>query len=148
MLLVVVLGIWGVIGYKIWSGLNPEIPEVKQQDIAVSFNPKTNKVIDTFSVQTFSKDPFLGTLSLKQKNRSSIAKSSTKIKSSVIWVPVLYHGAIAKQNSKEKVFVISVEGQQYVLKIGQEIKGVKLIRANSKEIIVSYKGVKQTIIKV
>ena len=148
MLLTVVLAVWGIIGFKIISTINPDAPEVSGQNIAINFNPKTTTLIDTFSVQTAERDPFLGTLSLKQKSKSTNTKSSTKIKSTVIWVPVLYHGAIAKQNSNTKVFVISIEGQQYVLKIGQEIKGVKLIRANPKEIIVSYKGVKKTILKV
>ena len=131
-----------MIGYRIWAGLNPGAPEVVQQGVTVAFNPKTNTEIDTFSVQSFNRDPFLGTLS-KPKT-----KPRKHYKSEMIWIPIQYHGIVSKQNKKDKVFVVSIEGQQYLIKIGQEIKGVKLIKGSSTNIYVSYKGVNKKIIKI
>jgi hypothetical protein len=143
LLLVVVISVWGAIGYKIWIGLNPSLPEVIQQDVTIAFNPKTNSVIDTFSVQSFARDPFLGVLS--QKNKT---KGKKTIKKEMVWIPIQYHGMIAKQNKRNKVFIVTIEGQQYVMKVGQLINGVKLLNGNNTTIYVSYKDVKKKIIKI
>ena len=60
---------------------------------------------------------------------------------------ITYHGNISNQNSKATVYIISIEGSQYLMKIGQRIKDVKLVRGNSKYIKLSYKGVIKTITK-
>ncbi|MCF6318178.1 MAG: hypothetical protein L3J83_02700 [Proteobacteria bacterium] len=143
LLIVLVIGVWGSVGYKIWSGLNPVIPEVKQQDVFVSFNPKINAVIDTFSVQTAERDPFLGTLTKPQvKNTMSLATKQTK---TVVWLPISYHGLVKKQGSKQEVFVVNINGKQQLLKLRQSIEGVTLVKGNTKEIIVRYKNQQKTI---
>jgi hypothetical protein len=143
LLLVVVIGVWGTIGYRIWTGLNPDLPEVIQHDVNIAFNPKTNTVIDTFSVQAFPRDPFLGVLSKKKKT-----KGKKTIKKEIVWIPIQYHGMITKQNKKDRVFIVTIEGQQYVMKVGQLINGVKLLNGNNTSIYVSYKDVKKKIIKI
>lgn len=74
LLLVVVLGVWGMIGYRIWAGLNPEAPKMVQQDVNINFNPNTGTAIDTFSIQTIARDPFLGTLTTKKKLTNTVKK--------------------------------------------------------------------------
>lgn len=143
LLLVVVLGIWGVIGYKIWSGFNTEVPEAKQQEFAVSFNPKTNTVIDTFSVQTAERDPFLGTLTLQKLKKTNTTKS--KKQDNFVWLPISYQGLVKKQDSKEEVFIVNIRGKQYVLKLGQKIDSVTLVKGNIKNIVVRYKNKQKTI---
>ena len=139
------LGVWGAIGYRIWTGLNPDLPEVIQQNVTFAFNPKTNTAIDTFSVQAFERDPFLGVLSQKNK---TIAKGKKTIKKEIIWIPIEYHGMIAKRGKRNKVFIITIDGQQYVMKVGQLINSVKLLKGNSTTIYVSYKSAKKKIVKI
>ena len=142
-LLTLVLSIWGVIGHKIISAVNPASPEIIQQNFDTSFNPKTNTEIDTFSIKPSERDPFLGTLYIKKK---SIQKK-IKPKELFVWLPIVYHGNISKQDSKTKVFIISIDNEQHLMTLGQVIKGVKLIRGNNSNIIVSYKGVRKTMTK-
>jgi hypothetical protein len=143
MLLVVVLGVWGTVGYKIWSGLSPEIPEVKQQDVFVNFNPKPSTTVDLFSVQTAERDPFLVTLIKPQiKNTMSLTTKQTK---TIVWLPISYHGLVKKQGSKQEVFVVNINGKQQLLKLRQSIEGVTLVKGNTKEIIVRYKNHQKTI---
>lgn len=139
-----VIGIWGVVGYKIFSALNPDIPEINKNTIDLSFNPSINTQVDTFSIQTLSRDPFLGKLATNPNTK----KSSKKVVQTEVHFPVLYHGTISISNSKNKVFIVSINGQEYFVKIGQEIDGYKLIRANTKNIVVRYRGVQKTINKV
>ncbi len=134
-LLAVVLCVWGIIGYKIISVLNPEDIEVLQQDFAVSFNPKTNTVIDTFSIKTTHRDPFLGTLSSEKKKNFKTTKNRKKI----TWIPISYLGVIKKGTSSQ-VFVLNIKGKQHLLKKGQSIDSVTLIRGSAKAVVVRYKA--------
>lgn len=141
-LLVVVLAIWGIVGYKIASTLNPDPPKIVKKEFDISFNPKTNMVSDTFSIKTVERDPFLGTLLVKKE---PLLKRQTTLKAE--WVSISYHGIITQQQSKNKVFVVSIEKEQSLIKIGQSIKGVKLVRGNNREIVVAYKNSTKTIKK-
>ncbi len=143
-LLTLVLGVWGAIGYRIVSTINPSGPDMVQQNFEVSFNPKTNTEVDTFSIQVANRDPFLGTLLVKKKPVKSVKKQAQP---KVVWLPVLYHGTISKQNTKTKVFIVSISGQQNLMRIGQIINDVKLIKANNNNITVTYKGARKTIQK-
>lgn len=134
MLLIAVLGIWGIIGYRIITALNPEIPEAISQDFAVNFNPKTNTEVGTFSVQTAHRDPFLGTLTV-QRNTNSRNTNRKKIN----WPPISYLGVIKKQGATKQVFVVNINGQQHLLKLGQRMDSITLIRGNAKAIVMRYK---------
>ena len=142
-LLTLVLGIWGVIGYKILSAANPTSPDMVQQRVDVSFNPKAKIETDTFSIQTVNRDPFLGTLLVKKKSTPKKIKPKTPL----IWKPIIYHGIISNQNNKAKVFIISIENQQHLIKVGQTINEIKLVRGNNNSVLLSYKGEKKTISK-
>jgi len=140
-----VLVIWGIIGFKIVATLNPDVPKLVQQDDSVMFVPQKGQSIDTFSIQSSIRDPFLGTLYDKKKTSTSLKK--IKPKNEIVWIPIVYQGLISKQDSKEKICVLSINGQQQVMKVGQEINGVKLIKATNTEILVGYKGLKKSILK-
>jgi hypothetical protein len=145
-LIVLVLGIWGIIGYKIMSAANPTTPKVGPNTFGVSFNPKLKTEQDTFSIQVAQRDPFLGTLLTKKKTKQK--KTLKKPKAApFVWVPIIYHGNIAKQDHKNEVFIISISGQQYLIKQEQVIKDVKLISGNSKSITVNYKGQRKVFTK-
>lgn len=141
-LLASVLGIWGVIGYKIISTLNPETPELASTAFNTSFTPKVTTTLDTFSIQATERDPFLGTLYTKKR---LITKSTKKVE--VVWLPIVYHGSVTQQASGNKIFVISINGEQHLMKLGQTIKEIKLLRANANEITLSYKGERKKIKK-
>ncbi|GAA4234254.1 hypothetical protein GCM10022291_13270 [Postechiella marina] len=144
--MVLALNIWGVLGYRILSTVNPGTPEIALQDFEGSFIPKQNKMVDTFSIQTVNRDPFLGTLLVKKKATSNKQKQSRKEK--VIWMPIIYHGCIVKQKSNAKIYIISINDKQILMKIGQEIDGIKLIRGNSKSVLLEYKQSRKSVLKI
>jgi hypothetical protein len=144
-LLIGVLGIWGIIAYKIMSAVNPKTPNESINSFEISFSPKTSTSIDTFTVKMTNRDPFLGTLTKKKK---TIVKQKTISKKvDFEWIPIIYHGTIKKHQGNSQIFVVSINGQQYLLKIGQEINGVKLKAANAQRIKVTYKGHTKTVSK-
>jgi hypothetical protein len=144
-LLVAVLGIWGMIGYKILNGLNPEIPKTSNQDLGITFEPKHNTAIDTFSISPIERDPFLGTLATNKKSHKSYKVKPLTLKAIENIPTVTYSGLVQKENTSNQIFVVNINTNQYLLKKGQTADSVKLVRGNSKEIVIHYKNKLQTI---
>ena len=109
----------------------------------MSFNPKTNTTVDTFSVQATDRDPFLGTLRSKKTKKVNTTKS--KKQDIFVWLPISYQGLVKKQGSKQEVFIVNISGKQYLVKPGQKIDGVTLLKGNVKNIVVRYKNKQKTI---
>lgn len=146
MLLAAVLAIWGIIGYKIMSSLNPEPPKVNVAETVASFSPNIDTKQEKFSIQFPERDPFLGKLYVTQKAE---VKPKPVVKQQPLeWLPITYHGLISKHNTnKDDICIVSINGYQRLMKVGQNIEGVKLLKATAVEISVSYKGLKKTINK-
>lgn len=144
LLIVTVLGIWGTIGYQIISGLSLNEPEVVQNNLDIAFSPKTNAVVDTFSIQTVNRAPFLGTLTRKA---SGIKTRSTRKQNAkdTTWLPIVYNGLVKRQNSTQSVFVVNINGSQHLIKKGQTVNDVTLIRGSEKEVLVRYKNKRKII---
>lgn len=143
-LIILVFGIWGIIGYKILAVVNPNDSEVEHEAFNMSFEPTLNIALDTFSISVAERDPFLGTMLTKKKK---VARPKKVPSPKTVWPPILYHGTIAKQESKIKVFVVSINGSQRLMKIGQTFNEIKMVSGNSKSITVSYKGTRKTVQK-
>lgn len=137
--------IWGTVGFKIWSGFNPDLPNDIPLQLTTNFNPNVSTVVDTFSIETLERDPFLGKI-ISKETRVRASKPITKNED--VYTPVLYHGMIAKENSRDKLYIISIENKQHFIKVGQIVNGIKLIKANIDEIRVSYNSIVKTIKKI
>lgn len=144
LLLVAVFSVWGIIAFKILTTLNPEQPKMKQHDHIAEFIPKEYELVDTFSIQLPDRDPFLGTLNQKGIKQEQVRPTKQQ---AIEWLPIIYNGLISKQDSKEKICVLSIDGRQRILKVGQVIDGVKLLKANSNEVLLGYKGQTKTVPK-
>lgn len=145
LLLAAVLCIWGVIGYKIINGLNPEEPQVVAQEYDKTFKPKTIAEIDTFSIKNVERDPFLGTLSSNKKTNFTSKNTKTKVDNIKTIPNIIFGGLIKKQNTTDQVFVLNINNKQHLLKKGQTADSVRLISGNTKEIVVRYQNKSQTI---
>lgn len=140
-MLVAVLSVWGIFGYKIISTLSPVRPETHSQQLSVTFNPKPAIVNDTFSIEPVLRDPFLGTI--KNKKVSSVI--TTKRTVSIEWPKVIYGGMVKKQNTNAHIFVLNINDTQHLLKKGQRVNDITVVRGNSKEVVIRYKNEPRTI---
>lgn len=145
-LLVAVLAIWGIIGYRVLGAVSPNVTIEEPQKSVVAFVPKADMVSDTFSIHPKERDPFLGHLYIKKKLKLRVVKTS--VNKELVWPSILYHGMISKQSGKEALYIVSINGQQQILKTGQSIDGVTLKKANKTEIQISFKGKRKTVPKV
>lgn len=137
-LLVAVLGIWGTIAYKIIAGLNPEDTIIEPLEVVSEFKPKAEMSKEVFTITPLERDPFLGTLyQSKQKTKST---GNSKARSAIVFPKTSYQGMIKKRQAKDKVFIVNINQKQHLLKIGQTIDSVTLIKGNSKEIQLRYRN--------
>ena len=140
MLLVVVVAIWGTIGFKIWSGLSDKVSEQIVQNSLEEFRPKRAVETDSFSIGEVSRDPFLGTIKKKATTPRKRA-----VRQPIKWMPIIFNGVIKNTKTRQQVFVVQINNTEHILKKGNQVEGVTLIKGNPKSIVVKYKGALKTI---
>ena len=137
-----VLIVWGVIAVKINNALQSkelqEVETVQNQTFVPSFHIE----IDSFSIQKIDRDPFLGTFTKPPKKIKKPLRPPPKPKS---LKQITYAGIVQKTKSKTPVFVVNINTRQYILKKGQTVDSVTLVRGNASEIVVRYNRQLQTI---
>lgn len=131
--------VWGTIGFKIWEGLQTDNSKVIVQNKIESFIPKKAIEVDTFSIKEVVRDPFLGTIKKKEKPK---AVQAPKL---VEWLPIVYNGVLKNNKTGQHVYVLKINNKEQLLKIGNVVENVKLLRGTSKAVVVSYKGQQKTI---
>lgn len=141
-LLAVVIGVWGSIGFKFLSAVNPS--QKKEVQIATNeiFVPKQAMERDTFSIVANYRDPFLGTVQATKKVRKSAPK---KAKEQTPEKSISYTGFITDKTSKRQMFFVTVEGRQQMMTVNDIFQDVKLIRGAKDKIKVRYNGKTRTI---
>jgi hypothetical protein len=140
LLLTLVLIIWGLLAFRIVKTLNPTEEKKEPIEITTSDIPEITIKRDTFSISGDYRDPFLGTLP-KKTRKSKISKPKK------IEVPkrnITYQGSVALNDSGDRMFFVSVDGQQHVFEKRKEIDGVMLISGDKKSIKIKYKGHRET----
>ncbi len=137
MLLALVISIWGILGFRIIRTLTP--PE---EQIAM-VNNEASKVLlptqnrDTFSIDGNYRDPFLGTF---PKGSRKTPKTPKKTVPKAPKKQLIYQGSVVGEGNKGRLFFISIDGEQHILKKGKAVQGVTLVWGNTKKVKVSYDG--------
>ncbi|ARV08209.1 hypothetical protein BTO05_00600 [Winogradskyella sp. PC-19] len=134
-LLVLVIAVWGYIGYYVMTSLDPSLPDYTESKIAFKDDFVFNNSFEKFSIQRVNRDPFLGTVETPISQKTN----TPKIKKQMSWKPISYLGMIANDTNKDKVFILSIANQQVLLKQGHTHDSVKVIRGNAKNITLRYK---------
>ena len=143
LLLAVVLLVWGVIGYKIVSTINPTKEKKNPTISQVTFTPKMRKEKDTFSLSLDYRDPFLGTL-----QRTSTPKTSKKKSTPKVTIPervIKYTGFIANKTEKPTVFFVTIDDQQQMMSIKDVYQKIELVYGTKDKIKVRENGRLKTI---
>lgn len=135
LLLVLVVSVWGTIGYKVVSALNPKLPEVERHNFVASVDYKVATTIDTFSIKIVNRDPFLGTLLRKE-----VKKSGTNKRKPIQWKTISYQGFIKQKQTKQQIFIVTINGNQHLLKKGQTKDSITLAYGNAKSVTMRYKN--------
>ena len=140
-LLGIVAIIWGIIGFKILKVLSPD-PIQEPEFARTSF--KTTRAIkhDTFSVRANYRDPFLGTIPIKKEQRQRKVVSQ---KQRAPDLDIVFTGVIQNNKTKDHIFFVIINGQQYLFTKGKKNVGVTLVKGSSTDITIRYNGRHQKI---
>ena len=102
--------------------------------------------VDTFSLMANYRDPFLGKIATR-KVKSNKAPSNPRIrvapkrpKAKTNWPKLAYNGLIKKQASNETLALIQINGKSAIMKIGETLDKVKLLKIYPDSIKVKFEG--------
>lgn len=139
-LLALVIGVWGIIGFKFFSAVNPATKEIAQSTSDEIFIPQQIKERELFAIVADYRDPFLGTVQAPKKKGAKRSTKPTIKKEIVPAKSIQYTGFITDKGSKQKIFFITVDGQQQMMSANDTFQEVKLLRGTKTSIRVKYNG--------
>ena len=133
LLLVAVIVIWGAIGFQIYGYLNPEEAQTVIQSND-TFVPNKQVQAVTYTITPDYRDPFFGKLYRKPKPKTK----KVVPKKTIVFPPISYDGVVS--SGKNSSFLITINGVQEIYKVGQTMKGVELVKGDTSEVTLKYKG--------
>ncbi|WP_394748235.1 hypothetical protein [Spongiimicrobium salis] len=140
-LLGVVLVIWGMIGFRVYSSLSPESVENEVGSVT-TFRPQKIKERERFAIVADYRDPFLGTLPVKKVRKK---KKQKAVQPQEPMPEIKYTGYITDTETQGKIYFISMAGQQYMLSPREKVGEMTLIRGTEKSVKVRFKNKTHTI---
>lgn len=138
LLLASVAIIWGIIIYKMIHTIYPGKKVAETGVLFAGFQPKPIQNQDTFSISVHQRDPFLGTFIIAKTKNTPPKKRKSGPKKEMPKIPVSFSGMISGKTAKENIFFVSINNQQYIMKINDEIQQVKLVKGSAKNIRIRY----------
>ena len=146
LLLGVVMIIWGLILYKMIHTLYPREEHSATRVLGVSFKATPIQEQDTFSIAIHERDPFLDVFRPKRIQHKPKRSTSVRIREeNVPQLAIAFSGMITDTKSKARIFFVTINGQQHLMKIDEEIADVKLIRGSEDAIRIRHKNKLRTI---
>ncbi len=141
-MIVATAGIWGTIIYRVVNGISPDAPEISNAISVAEFKPKTIAKTESFTISDIDRDPFLGTL--KTKKNTTPTKKTISQKNTVN-VPIITFSGIV-QHDNDRVFILTINGKQYLMRKGQSVNDVRLVSGNSKQVAMRFNNINTTIL--
>lgn len=135
----VVIVVWGLLIYKIVDAFSSENIDIAKTKKA-HFNPPKGIQKDTFSLVPIEADPFLGTVYSKFKPTSQNVNSAYKPKGEKQWPNIGYFGIVADKKSTSSVYIVSINDQQFLLKKGDTLQNLKIIKGSQENIFIRFEG--------
>lgn len=134
-----VLLIWGILGYRLFSFFGNDETEVKEKS-NFQFQNIDYKEPDSIKIVVDYRDPFTGKLSSGNNNKNTNrvvrkpkSENTTPEKQEIKPVMV-YRGLVSDTKDKNKVFMFSVDNKTYLLERGQTENNIKVISGDAKQI--------------
>ena len=134
-LLIVVIIVWGTIGYQIYLNYHPSQGE-SLAATSMSFTPKQHIVKNSYSITANYRDPFTG-----KKYKKPVVKKPTIRKQlpkpEIIFPRILFMGMI---EGAKKTYIISINNTQEIFQLNDTFLNITLVAANKKSITIRYQN--------
>ena len=127
-LLPVVLAIWGMIGYRIFSSLKKKEAVTDSYQV-IDTEKNIEGTIDTFSINADYTDPFLHqVVSIEKRPASPKVQKENKPIIPVAWPDIIFRGIIKNPQAKRQTALIVINGKDYLMKAGEKNENIMLAR--------------------
>jgi hypothetical protein len=142
-LLPVVLGIWGMIGWKIYEATHDAGDHSSGNESDVIAALDSLPVSDTYTLILNYRDPFLGNIPEPRIQKEKPAQHNSQKVAAVITqpaseLPVLrYYGLVKESNSGKTVGFLKVNGETHFVKTGDEVSVLKVLALSVDSAVVS-----------
>lgn len=143
LLVFILVGIWGVIAYRIYEHTAGGVDTVNRE---LSYKYSAPKVIENkeYKLSLNYKDPFLGSIKrLAPDNKSIILKSSYKRK--IRWPQLAYRGSVYRK--KRQLGMLEYKGQLEFVRNGSLIDDLHIIMVYKDSVCLVYKNDRRTVLK-
>ena len=138
LLVIAVICVWGVIGFKIMKSLKQDVVTQKEEVGNNFFVPKTIKTQEYYTISTVSRDPFLGKMTpLATTKKIQVKKAKPNLKNKVN-EKITYGGSVINHQSSTQIFVVNINNKQHLLKAGQTVAGLTIIEGDIRQIKINY----------
>ena len=148
-LLVIALAIWGIIGYKIVSGLTAPANDTIATGYKILDGAPAAGTNDSVTLLLNYQDPFLKSRYQRRPatatrigsvNRSIVRPPVTPppAPKEVYWPVIEYNGVIENKAKNTKVVMLKVNNQDFLLKEKQTGQNVLVLKINKDSVLVSY----------
>ncbi|MGL5890719.1 MAG: hypothetical protein ACRC3B_12580 [Bacteroidia bacterium] len=136
LLMAVVAGIWGLIGWKVWKGLQGDDDLALPAERVVQ-SGKKNQLSDSFELIANYRDPFLGrtmqqtsTVAATTVRTTGTAKTTiTKPEPPVnTWPEIRYGGFIKKSGQENAAGFLIINGSSEIVTRGQKIQDITIVQ--------------------
>tara|TARA_B100000780_G_C21125721_1_gene456733 strand:+ start:3515 stop:3973 length:459 start_codon:yes stop_codon:yes gene_type:complete len=134
-LLMVVVIVWGTIGYQLYLNYQPSQGETLAAT-KMHFVPKQHIIKNTYSITANYRDPFTG----KKYKKPVVKKPTIKKqlpKPEIIFPRILFMGMI---EGAKKTYIISINNTQEVFQLNDTFLNITLVAANEKSITIRYQN--------
>ncbi len=151
-LLPVVLGIWGMIGWKVYASMNSEKAGFSSElPQTASFD--TSKVPEKYQLNINYRDPFLdlpvaNNSSVASKHYPDAAKKADQVKEpppTIVPPTIQYYGLVKETTSNKTVGFLRVNGETHFVKQNDVVHGIQVekmwadsvaLRIDSKRLVI------------
>lgn len=150
-LIPLVLALWGTILYRIFHVVNGDKDSDRITENAIVESAGSALLPDTFSIHPDYRDPF-GAKRINKvvfsENKVSAASRNTIIKNEPLrtaisitpWPTLTYSGLIKNQKSNVQLAMVQINGQASIMKTGDIISGVELLKIVRDSIEVKFRA--------
>lgn len=140
LLLAIVLLVWGLVIYQFFSYTGEAPVEMDAGNIQI-IAPVKIKPRDTVVLNLNYRDPFLGKIYAAQsKKNRPVATSRLRPTIKEEWPQVIYKGLVTDSKAKNKIFLLLINGNTYMMKAKQTEESVTVLNGDRKSVNIKFKG--------
>jgi hypothetical protein len=148
LLIIAAVGVWAMIVYRVVNGLGAATVPASVQRAPVAAVPVS--AVDSFQLYADYPDPFLGENDSTSADSVAAKTALSAPAAGAAPVPVVtaeslagwlqFKGVVSNPGNRRRVAIISIRGKDYLVKVNDQIEGVRIERIEKSGLLVAYQG--------